>query len=268
MPKEKKAFSLVLVILITTSVLTGVWIVGDILIRHAKVIRASQISDKAYFAAETAVEKAAYDILKDYADVSAYTLAGDLSNGAAYLIDEAEDSDTYIHQDKECPDSTGTECTAGENLAGPWGGGNPWDVVLTPGQGLILDIDLEGADYPATLRLDQTAGSAGDSDLVITASNDGGSTWAESFSANFSTTTCVGGTIDSCYDLTIAADTYYKIRIANNSGAVSGAYRLQPTGVGETLPIGVIIRARGEDAHSSYYRRLQSNIPVWAKISQ
>ncbi|MDA2936281.1 hypothetical protein MYX06_03630 [Patescibacteria group bacterium AH-259-L05] len=240
---NNQALSLILTLLIIGSILTGTVLVGDTIIRHSRTVKGTEVSEIAYFAAETALEKASYHVVKNYADISTCALSGTLSNGGSYSITAGQ---AAIHD---------TDPNDGNTITNA----DPWDVTLSADQSFQLDLDIDGATYPTSLLIERVGGSE-PSDLIIYSCTTTGS---------FDCTT--GGTPRECsngsqefnvsfsYNLTISASTtYYKIRI-NNNGSANETYRLTPGN--NTLPIGIDISATG--TYSDYERKLKTNFPKW-----
>ncbi len=249
--KMNQGLSIILVLLIISSVLTGTVIVGESIIRHSQIIKGAEISEKAFFAAETAVEKAIYDVLKNYTNISTYSLSNTLSNGATYTVlpggVAADTANPTGGAPIICADAT---CDAG-------GGNNPWSFTLTDGESFQLNLDLNGATYPTTLRVERSGSGLGD--LIVYECTTSGtprmcsSGESQTFYPNF-----------TGQDITLGATTkYYRIRI-NNSGA-TGTYLLKPTApLSTALPIGVSITTKG--SYAGYERQINDNYPKWQKF--
>ncbi len=248
--KKTRALSLILTLLIISSILTGTVLVGDIMIRHSQVVKGAEISEKAYFAAESAMEKVSYEILKNYENIglsSEYDFSGELDNEAEYSVVYTNDD---ISPDDQCPNPDGIECSSGSIT-----GDNVWKITLEPNQSFQLDLDINGAVYPATLTISKDGIQP--SDLLIyqcttmpgpprVCSSDS----SQVFKADFPN------------DISLAVSSYYyKIRI-NNLGSLSESYTLAPSD--STLPIGINVRATG--VYSGYERIVTSNFPKWQKF--
>ena len=247
MIKNNQAISLILTLLIISSILTGTVLVGDILIRHSQVVKGTEVSEIAYFAAEAAIEKTAYEILKNYEGSSSYTLTGSFDNGD-YSVGSGD-----VTVDTNCPNPDAVECNSGSIT-----GSNPWTISLAAGQSFQLDLDINGATYPTNLNITQNATST--SDLIIyECTTDAGPPRdcpSTSGQQNFDVAFLSPG-----YDLAISASTrYYKIRI-NNLSSSTQTYTLIPN---NNLPIGINISAKG--TYMKYERRIKSNYPKWQKF--
>ncbi|MFA6145734.1 MAG: hypothetical protein WC697_00170 [Patescibacteria group bacterium] len=247
---NKKGLSIILILLIISSILTGTVIVGETLIRHTQIVKGAEVSEKAFFAAETAVEKAIYQVLKNYVNISTYSIIdGELSNGAQYNIAlsgvAADTADPTGGLPIICAD---TDCD-GE-------GENPWSFDLDIGESFQLNLDLNGADYPDTLRIERTGdGSSGDLivyQCIAPAAGTGICTsTSQLFNPNFTAQNI---------DVSTVPTDFYRIRI-NNFGAV-GTYTLKP--ISTALPIGVSITAKG--SYQGYERQINDNYPKWQKF--
>ena len=237
---DKRAVSLILTLLIISSVLTGTVLVADITIRHAQIIHGAEISEKAYFAAETGIQKAAYQAMKNYTDISTYSLDDSFSDGSTYTA--------TISADTECPNPP-TECSAL-----PVSATNPWTVTLAAGESFQLNIDINGAAYPASVQIARSGSE--DTDIIDYECTTAGdprvcsSTMSQVFSITFPYT----------FNITDYETKYYRLRI-NNVGNSSEDYILTPTGA---LPIGIEISSIG--GYTGYERRLKTNLPKWQKF--
>ena len=239
--KEKKGMSLILTLLIISSVLTGTVLVAEITIRHAQIIHGAEISEKAYFAAETGAQKMAYQIEKNYKDISTYILS------EGFLSDEKSTYSATISTDTECPDPL-AECNAG-----PISNANVWTVTLATGESFQLNIDINGATYPNSIEI--TRSGSEDTDIIVyectteVDPRECGETISQTFSITF----------PYSFNISDYASKYYKLRI-NNVGSGSENYTLTPSAEA-ALPIGIEINAIG--GYVGYQRKLKTNLPKW-----
>ncbi|MFA5051043.1 MAG: hypothetical protein WC499_02920 [Patescibacteria group bacterium] len=256
-PNSNQGLSIILILLIISSILTGTVIVGETIVRHTQIVKGAEVSEKAFFAAETAVEKTIYQVLKNYTDIFTYSIIdGELSNGAQYNIATggvaADTANPTGGSPIICADAT---CDAG-------GGNNPWSFTLgsaTLGydESFQLNLDLNGVTYPTTLRVERSGSGLGD--LIVYECTTSGtprmcsSGESQTFYPNF-----------TGQDIALSATTkYYRIRI-NNSGA-TGTYLLKPIApLSTALPIGVNINAIG--SYGGYERQINDNYPKWQKF--
>ncbi|MDA2922412.1 hypothetical protein MYX07_04065 [Patescibacteria group bacterium AH-259-L07] len=242
--KKNESLSLILTLLIIGSILTGTVLVGDTIIRHSRTVKGTEVSEIAYFAAESGLEKASYHVQKNYADISTCELSGTLSSGGSYSVA----SGGVVIDDTDPNDGNTITNT------------DPWDVTLSADQSFQLDMDIDGAAYPTSLLIDRVGGSE-PSDLIIYSCTTIGS-W--DCSEVGTPRECSNGSqefnVSFPYNLSplSASTTYYKIRI-NNNGSANETYRLTPGN--NTLPIGIDISATG--TYSDYERRLKTNFPKW-----
>lgn len=249
--KANQGISLIIVLLVISSILVSTLIIGDILIRHARIVKGVEMSEKSFFAAEAAVEKSLYGILQNYDDVSTFTLSGSIGS-ASYEVTslDIDDDDPNGGGDIVCVDST---CNAG-------GGNNPWEITLSSGEAFQLSVDLNGATYPTSLKIEKTTGGSGDSELVVyECTTDAGPPRVCSSTASQANYFTFPQT------LTLSPTTkYYWIRI-NNTDSGSHSYAVKPiVPLTTTLPIGVIINAKG--SYLSYERRIEHNYPKWEEF--
>lgn len=237
--KKQKGISLIITLLIISSVLTATLIVSETAIRQGQVVYGAEISEKGYFAAKTATEIAAYDVLEDYQDISSYSLSESFSGGSQY--------EASVSTDTLCPDSGCVDTEA------PISNGNPWSINLEAGESFDLDLDINGASYPASLIVSQ-AGSES-TDLIVY--------YCEIDAETRACSTTKTQVFYTSFPQTINFDgaNYYWIRI-NNNGSSTETYTLTPS-IDNDLPIGVEINAIGK--YEEYQREINQNIPKWQK---
>ena len=200
--KNKKAVTLLLTLLVIGAVLTGLLLVSQVIIRYSRTIKGFEVSEKAYFAAESATEIAAYDILKNHKDYSSYTLSGSLGEDAEYEIEE------IIL--KNSP--------------------NPWSITLLPGQSFQLNLDINGASYPASLSISRNPEET--SEIILSSA-------AKLSPLNWSQNTYSTWPVNL---LNLDSNVYYyRLRI-NNLGENNVTYTITP---GANLFVGFKVRAIG-----------------------
>ena len=248
--KKNQGLSLILTLLIISSVLTGTVLVADITIRHAQIIHGAEISEKAYFAAETGVQKMAYQIMKNYKNISTYSINETLLDDGKSTYSATISSDTY------CPDAS--ECAyycPSEPDRCPISNANAWTVTLAVGESFQLNIDINGATYPDEIVITRS-GLKKDTDIIdyeCTTTIEAPRVCDETMSQDFSIT------FPYEFDISAYETTYYKLRI-NNVGDGAETYTLTPS-VGADLPIGINISSTG--GYTGYQRKLKTNLPKW-----
>ena len=230
---KKRAISLIITLLIISSILVSTITVGDVMIRHSQTVKSSEVSESAYFAAESALEKAAYGILKNYDNVSSYSLSGNMANGATYQI-----VDVSLNNE------------------------NSFEVTLGPGESFELALDFNGTNiYPANITLSQE-GSA-PTDLIIYECVTSGEprTCSSGYSQTFVSSIPSPSYILPYNNVSIFDEDakYYKIRINNLDALASETYTLVSNE--ESFPIGVDITAKG--VYNGYERQAKSTFQKW-----
>jgi hypothetical protein len=243
---DNKGISLILTLLIISTVLTATLIVSEISFRQGQIVYGAEVSEKAYFAAKTALEKAAYQVHKNYADIGD-DLSGSLSNGAEYTAE--------INADIYCPDITETECIYycdNPPAPCPISNTNPWTIELEPGEAFEMSLDINGATYPSTIEVTQTGTEK--TDLVLYQCETSGTP------RDCSATKTQTFYVTLPQTINISDNSYFWLRI-NNNGTVSDSYTLTPS---SSLPIGIDIDATG--SAEEYERRLNQNIPKWQRF--
>ncbi len=227
---SNQSISLIITVLIISSILVSTITVGDVMIRHSQTVKSSEVSEIAYFAAESALEKASYGILKNYDNVSSYTLSGSMTNTAKYEV-------TDVSLDNRTP------------LI-------PFEVTLGAGESFELALDFNGTNiYPLILNIDQTASVS--TDLIIYE--------CLTIAVPPPPRVCDSGYTQTFvsslpYNLSISEETkYYKIRINNLDASDSETYTLTPSA--DNIPVGVDITAKG--VYGGYERQAKSSFPKW-----
>lgn len=231
---NQSGVSLLMIVLIIGVIIVATLAVSQIVLRQGRVTKEVEISEKAYFAAESGVEKAAYQIFKEGLAITSYNLNGTLTNGATYQVSSSD-----LTVDVKNPE-TGQDITQTQ----------PWQITLSTGQAFSLALDINGATYPNTLRIERSGSQI--SELIIRSWLKTGGGEEQIF------------VIDFPYDLNINSARFYQIRI-NNRSTGSETYTLRPTSpAGAKLPVGLLIKAKG--SFSSYQRTVQGNFPRWQKF--
>jgi len=238
---NKKAIALILVLVIIASILTGILLVAQTIIRYSQISKGVEVSEKAYFAAETAIEIAGYDILKNKKNYSDYTLSGVLSEDTNYQVDS-------IELDSDCP-APSTQCSSG-----PISNTNPWSISLSPGWSFQLNLDINGATYPTSLSISTDDSSSSELILSSALKTDPPLTWSQTTYPSWPV------------NLILSNDYYYKLRINNLRGSGESInYTITPS---SELVIGLKVQGEGvySTMLSSYKRIAQSNFPRYQFI--
>lgn len=223
-----QGFSILLIILIISAVLTSAVLVSDLLIRHGRVTKGIENSELAFFAAESAAEKVAYLVFKEHCQITSCGISGSLwSNGPTY---EISDSDIQV------------------DLAT-----SSWDFSLEPGQSFSLHLDLLGTAYPPSL----TISGGSDSDVIISKEVVGTGEKTETVYTDLSSAIVVSIDRDTNNYLTA----YYKITIHNRNSSNSQNYSLAWTG---SLPEALKI-SRAKGTYKNYQRLIEQTFPRWQK---
>jgi four helix bundle protein len=226
---KNKAISILFVILIIGAILTSALLVSDILIRHGRVTKGIENSELPFFAAESGIEKVAYQVFKEHCHIGSNCgVSGSLwPNGPTY---EVQDDDIQA------------ELTAG-----------PWSFSLAPGQSFSLYLDLCGPAYPASLTITGEA----DSDLTIFKEVIATAETSETVYSDLSSPIVIS--IDRDNDDRLIA--YYKITIHNRHSTNSQNYSLNWVG---NLPTALKI-SQAKGTYKNYQRLIEQVIPRWQK---
>ena len=243
---KNQSVTLIIVLAVIGSILTGLLLVAQIIIRYSQAIRGIEVSEKAYFAAESAVEIASYDILKNYKDYSTYSLSGTLGEDTEYEVDT-------ISLDSDCPSSS--ECTLGQPISNT----NPWSISLSPGQSFQLNLDINGASYPASLSIARNPNQPSEVVFSRAAKTDPPLSWNQTTYSSWP----VNLTLDS-------SNYYYRLRINNlgNTDDPDVTYTITPITPSSELVIGLEVRAKGiyPTPFGSYERRTFTDFPAYQKF--
>jgi Tfp pilus assembly protein PilX len=233
---DKKSFSILLTLFIVSALLTPAVLVGDVLLRQARMNRGATDSETALYAAESGAERAAYQVIKNYCQIGSGSCAVNftLSNNATSSV---ADSGSNITSDNAT---------------------SPWNITLVAGQSFVLYLDLYGLSYPSGGQISITS-------LTTDALTDGAvlehviasGTETETLYTDFSSAVAIPISVGSSpYYLT----SYYRITIHNrNTDTNSYDYSLTWTGnLPKVLKINI---ASGR--FRSYQRDLQILFPRW-----
>lgn len=240
---------LILVMLIISTLLVASLTVGDVILRNLKVTQGIEYSEKAYYAAESGMEKVIYNVFKSgcLVDSSGNCGVDDslVVNGAHYKVSN--------------------------NAIGIATSSAPWTVTVSAGRALQFSFDLNGATYPSSINISQ--GGTGPSDMVVwrcTTTNPNPSRICSSEQSQTFYPTIPSDSDPLPLNLPLNIPTnYYKLRI-NNRGANEETYRFSWTSPPDYLPIGLIID-KSEGSFGNYRRQIQStppdHFPKWQIIS-
>jgi hypothetical protein len=230
--KKKEAMSLIIVILIITSLLVTGIIIGDLIIYFLRTVKAVELSDLAYFSAESAIEKVLYKAFKEGCLITNCGVEGYLwSNGPFYRV---LNTDILI----------GTVSS-------------PWLATVPAGRSFQFNLDLNGANYPSSITISKVGNN--ESDLIVYWCQTTGTTEkicssniGQNFYPNFNSQ-------EISLDV---PNKYYIIRI-NNKGTTEETYNFSFNG---SLPIDLEINeALGR--FLNYSRIIKSNPPHYPRYS-
>lgn len=145
---QKQGVSLLLVILILASLMGATFTISEIVLRGQKTTKGTEISEAAYYKAETAAELALYYLNKvhlDYQDV-VQKINEELGLEAMGIkVDEVGLKETLEIEGENCQ----------EVIEPP-----PYSLCFTlqPQQSLQVDLDINGASYPEEIRISSADG--------------------------------------------------------------------------------------------------------------
>lgn len=231
--KNKKAISLILTLLVIAAVLTGLLLVSQIIIRYSQAIKDIELSEKAYFAAESALEITAYDILKNYKDYSSYSLSGQLSDQITeYELEEI----VLLEYDEFFSEG----------------------ITLGPNQSFQLNLDINGVIYPNSLTI-TAQGTADNLGEVIFSQAKKDPPPLEWDDAVYSLPV----------DLTLDSDYYYRLRINNLNDTGEITYTIDPDTTDNEIIVGFKVKTNGiyPTSLGRYERKAEANFYQYQKFS-
>ncbi len=223
--KDQNGFSVLLAILIMTSLIITTFALSDVVLRVGRSSRQIGQSEIAYYAAETAVEKALYQIEQNR------TVAG-LDGETGVLAETGADWEREV---KPITSLT-IKCGEGEGelhsdeqgicvgVAGDIDDSNPLRVQLNSGSSFQLDLNFQAMAYPDNLQVNWTD-PEGKCKLVVSG-NDGHYSYSSS---------------QKLYDL---GSNLYTLRLVNDSSSMV-TFELVPA-TGASLPIGIKVTGIGK----------------------
>jgi len=221
--KDQNGFSVLLAILIMTSLIITTFALSDVVLRVGRSSRQIGQSEIAYYAAETAVEKALYQIEQNK------TVAG--LDGETGVLTE-----TGAEWEREVKPITSLTVKCGEGglhsdeqgicvgTVGNIDNGNSLRVQLNSGSSFQLDLNFQAMAYPDNLQVNWTD-PEGKCKLVVLG-NDG-------HYSHFSS--------QMLYDL---GSNLYTLRLVNDSSSMV-TFELVPA-TGASLPIGIKVTGIGK----------------------
>ncbi len=228
-------------LLLALSVLGGLIFVTsaatDMILTVSRSSRSIGDSEIAYYAAETAVERALWEYEKDSASLSALTAtATPLPGNPTATYTSNATTENYAPK--------GNAILSVSSANDPITTSNPLLVTLPPGKVFYLDMATNGASYPSNVQVTMPTGKP--AEVIVT-------------SSNVQTQTNYAGT--GSHTVTVDYPSYTnntKLKIENTDTTAS-TYEIKPTG-GE-LPIGVLITGIGR--YHGVERRLEVVKPNW-----
>ncbi|OGG86673.1 hypothetical protein A3B87_02480 [Candidatus Kuenenbacteria bacterium RIFCSPHIGHO2_02_FULL_39_13] len=243
---RQSGIALVLSVLILANLMMIALVVSDVILRIGKSSQGISQSEIAYFAAETAIEKAIYQI-ENFHNASNLPADGNLSNtlgswtryvAGIYTtpitcFDDQQKisfpADQATETDKSCVYAANSSQEVIKKNT------NPLKVRLKPGKSFELSLNISTpaslAFYPGAVTIDWPAHSG----KVIILSSD------RQEVIDTSTTTGSGKIPDSGQ---LGNSPNYRIRLTNNSAA-DVIYTIAPQTANVSLPIGITITSQG-----------------------
>ncbi|MFA4873438.1 MAG: hypothetical protein WC659_05930 [Patescibacteria group bacterium] len=228
-------------LLLALSVLGGLIFVTsaatDMILTVSRSSRSIGDSEIAYFAAETAVERALWQYEKNSASLGALTATATPLPGNP-IASYTTSATTENHAPK------GNTSLSVSSVNDPITTSNPLQVTLLPGKVFYLDLATNGAAYPTNVQVTLPTGKP--AEVIVT-------------SSNVQTQTDYMGT--GIHTVTVDSPSYTnntKLKIENTDTTAS-TYTITPTG--SELPIGVLITGIGR--YRGVERRLEVVKPNW-----
>jgi len=236
---DQRAASLLLIILLMGLMLTASIIISETIVRNAKVNKGMEKSEMAYYAASSAAERLAYKINKLNCSVGTNCAeSGSLwTNGPTF---SATDADITINR-------SGTYAS-------------PWSITAPSGKSIVVNLDLNGINYPASITIGHTTSTA--YDARITACPKNGSI-PQTCDIDNATDTL----IDSLpYVLSLNMNNYYYYIRMNNLSGIDKIFTFQPPDGDYSIPSSFQIKAVGQ--YGDYQRQLNFTVLKWQIVNQ
>ncbi len=256
--KRQSGIALVLSVLILANLMMIALVVSDVILRIGKSSQGISQSEIAYFAAETAIEKAIYQIEKNK-DASILPATGNLLNVNANWQLAIQSINTIaptcfnnqneisFPADPKSGPALNLSCVYAEDSVSGLVNqnliekSNPFKVRLKPGKSFELGLNIavpdnsgpSGSDfYPKAITIEWPAAADGHV-IILTADNQ----MVDDTQMMTST-----GKIPSSGQMDNSPD--YRFRISNNS-ASDVIYTIAPNNASELLPVGISVTAKG-----------------------
>jgi len=228
---NQQGFSVLLAVLIMSSLTVVTFAASDVILRTGKTTREIGESEIAYYAAETAVEAALYEIEQNKTIVGLDGTTGNLTdiNSATWSVQVNEiisysiDCATLGANQGICVDTVGDITMS-----------NPLKVLLNPNSSFQLDLSFEGFAFSNILQIRWTGGS--DGKVIYTG-----------VSGQFVD-------LNSPVNLNLLSTDKYRIRIINEDSSLM-TFSLLPNPNGTNLPIG--IRTIGTGIYQGQERNIE-----------
>ena len=236
---SKKCASLLFVIFLMSIMLTASIAVSETIVRNAKVNKGMERSEMAYYAASSATERSAYKINKLNCSVGTNCAeSGSLwTDGPTFSVANA---DITINR-------SGTYAS-------------PWSISAPSGKSVVINLDLNGVNYPASITIGHTTSTAYDARVTICPKKGSIPQTCDIDNATDTLITTLP------YTLTLdMSNYYYYIRINNLSG-INKTFTFQPPNGDYSIPSGFQIKTVGQ--YSGYRRQLNFTALKWQIANQ
>lgn len=230
--QNKQGISLILTILILSSLTILTLTISDVVLRTGRSTESIANSEVAYFAAETAVEKALYDVETSYSITNL-----NVSTPQQMSATKATWTRTVIQNNAfsiSCATLGNNEGICSNNTAAGLSASNPMYVKLNAGSSFQIDLRYAGLTLPNTMHVTWSSGTA----KIILSQDSGQTTYT---SSPFNT-----------------GSTQSNIRIIN-TGASLATFQIKPAN--GDLAQSILITGVGN--YKNYQRTLELEKRIW-----
>lgn len=236
---KNRAASLLLVIFLMGIMLTASITISETIVRNAKVNKGMEMSEMAYYAASSAAERMVYKINKLNCSVGANCVeSGSLwTSGPTF---SAVDADITINR-------SGTYAS-------------PWSISAPSGKSIVVNLDLNGVNYPASITIGHTTSTAYEAHITVCPKK---GSIPQTCDIDNATDTLIDS-LPHTFSLDMA-NYYYYIRINNLSG-IDKTFTFQPPDGDYSIPSGFQIKTVGQ--YSGYRRQLNFTALKWQIANQ
>lgn len=213
--KQQRGVTVLIAIVILASIIILVTAVSDLVVRSSQTAQDIGFSEVAYYAADTAIEKALYVIEREHSalNLAATNISLADVSGATWSRQVTALTQTNV----ACASVTSGLCVNGDQLT----------VKLAVDKSFQLDLDFSGLDYSTAINFRQNFGVPA---ALVVLGKDGAQNTFE-----------LGPGVEKIIELSNTAF----VRLINQDTTSSIEIQLSPSGGSGNIPIGIIVQSTG-----------------------